>query len=201
MRQAILLIMAFSFCASISAQEIKTRTQDLADEVGSLDLKSGITNEQSVVIAQYYCDTNIAGCGSAHPAIDRGSTWEVTPHVGTAGTPSENIIKIEKHTGIVSSKDGPTLDFAKLFESKDEVPQLIKGKDRKGKVVAGGANSVSIKVQFTVLPNGATTGYRFRTSSSSLKCDAAARKMVERWKFQPRENAIDLVAKVNTCAQ
>ena len=86
--------------------------------VRGVDLKAGITQPQANAIAELYFGKYIAGCGRADPAVDRGSHWEVTPRIGYGGTPDENPIVIEKHTGKVSWRNGPVFASLASFLSK-----------------------------------------------------------------------------------
>jgi len=95
--------------SSISAQEPSSETV-----VRAVDLSKGVSRAEAVAIAEVYYSRNITSCGSAEVPVDRGTRWEVTPIVGTTAQPSPDPIVIDKRTGRVSWKGGPT--FRNLHE-------------------------------------------------------------------------------------
>jgi len=194
-----LLIASFIFCTSARAQEIKTREQDLADEVGRIDLESGITNEQARKIAQYYCDRYISDCGSTSSAVDENRLWKIRPLTGVAGRP-RGMITIDKHVGIISSSEGPELNLDRILDCNEKAPELINKSNKKIRYPIA-VNPSTVKIQFVVLPSGTTTGFSFIRSSSSLKCDMEARRVVDGWKFARREQPITLVTSLKTCSR
>jgi hypothetical protein len=82
--------------------------------VRHVNLSKGISWAEAAAIAEVYFSRNINGCGAAAEPVDRGDHWAVTPLVGIAAAPDPNPIVIEKRTGRVSWKRGPT--FATLQE-------------------------------------------------------------------------------------
>jgi len=156
----VVFLIALSCSFSVSSQATTTQEQELAR---GLDLKAGITFVQANAIANYYFQHHIAGCGAADPAIDRGSRWEVTPRIGIAGTPSKSPIFIEKHTGQISWKYGPTLYLATIFASQEEkLPQPIHKRPVSWPTdLPREAHSTVIQIEFVVLPSGATSDVIF----------------------------------------
>lgn len=193
----LLAALIFSSCFAVNAQGIKTLEQELTDEIGRVDFKTGITREQAKSIAQYYCHQHIAGCGTAQAVIDRGSDWEITPVTGVAGVSDKNSIAVDKHTGNVSWGKGPVLRLTELINSKETAPEPTNKNDRKPQH----SPSSKVKIQFSVSPAGSVADVRFRKSSKNLKCDLAAKRSVEGWRFPPRKRPIVLVADVETCSQ
>lgn len=114
------LAIALSACSDTTGQNTPPQNKELLAVITAVDLKKGITQEQAIAISELYFTNHISGCGFADAPIDRGSRWEVTPHIGFAGTPSKNPIIIEKHNGKVSWKDGPTFGSpSALLQAKD----------------------------------------------------------------------------------
>jgi hypothetical protein len=100
--------LVLSACSGPKGQNTSPQNKDLIAVITAVDLKAGITQKQAIAMSELYFMNHISGCGFADAPVDRGSHWEVTPRIGFAGTASENPIAIEKHTGKVSWKDGPT---------------------------------------------------------------------------------------------
>lgn len=192
------LMIATIACSAAVAHDTTTREQDLAIELGRVDLKAGITLEQANTIARFYFR---AGCGGAAPAVDRGSRWEVTPVIGIAGISDKNPIMIEKHTGTISWKEGSTMNLAAILARKEALPQPIhKGPVTLPRHLPSGARSVTIKVEFVVLPSGATSDFTFRHSSGRRECDGAVMQAVKGWRYAPRKESMTLVESLETCA-
>jgi hypothetical protein len=97
-----------SACSGPTEQDTSVQNKELVSVIKAVDLKTGITQEQAIAMSELYFINHISGCGFADDPVDRGSHWEATPRIGIAGTPSENPIIIEKHTGKIFWKDGPT---------------------------------------------------------------------------------------------
>lgn len=195
----LLIAMIFSSCLAANAQEIKTLEQDLAGEIGRVDLRSGIAREQANSIARYYGQRYIAGCGSTQAVVDRHSNWEATPMTGVGAIPDRNAILIGKHTGQISWRNGPTLSLTDLVESKEAVPKPVNRGYGERQNRSTDARASTVKIRFTVLPSGDTSDIGFEQSSKNPKCDLAARRIVENWKFPQRKQSIALVANVETC--
>ncbi|WP_169795718.1 hypothetical protein [Lysobacter antibioticus] len=106
-----LAVLMLSVCTFANAQEIKTAERDLADEVGSIDLKAGVTKNQAGAIALFYCERHIGGCGSTDAPVSQGSNWQITPRTGTDGSPDKDKILVGKHSGKVSWSKGPPLIY------------------------------------------------------------------------------------------
>lgn len=179
-----------SICSFANAQEVKTVGQDLAGEIGPIDISSGVTQRQASVIAQFYSRRHIAACGAVTPPISRNSDWEVTPLVGIEGAPDKDKIFVSKHSGRVSWGDGPVLDVVALINSKETAPEPI----GKGRPKLGHPTASAVRIGFVVLPDGAVASTTFKQSSLNAKCDRRARGVVENWRFPPRKKAIELVA-------
>ena len=192
-------MIAISTC-SAGAHDTTTPEQELASEIGKANLKTGITFEQANAIAQFYFQHHVSGCGGADPAVDRGSRWEVTPRLGIAVIPSKTPIVIEKYTGTISRKDGPTLSLATILVSKAVLPQPIhKVAVIWPKHLPSDARSTTIQIEFVVSRSGATSDVRLMHSSGRLKCDLAVRAAVESWRYAPRKEPISLVERIETC--
>ncbi len=194
------LIIAIGACSAAGAHDTTTPEKELASEIGKANLKTGVTFEQANAIAQFYFQHHVSGCGGADPAVDRGSRWEVTPRLGIAGIPSKTPIVIDKYTGIISRKDGPTLSLAAILASKAVLPQPIhKVAVNLPKHLPSDARSTTIPIEFVVSLSGATSDVRLMHSSGRLKCDLAVRAAVEGWRYAPRKEPISLVEKIETC--
>ena len=194
------LMIAIGSCSAAGAHDTTTPEQELASAIGKADLKAGITFEQANAIAQFYFRHYVSGCGGADPAVDRGSRWEVTPRLGIAGTPSKTPIVIEKYTGTISRKDGPTLSLVTILASKQVLPQPIhKVAVIWPKHLPSDARSTTIQIEFVVSLSGATSDFRFMHSSGRLECDRAVREAVEGWRYAPRKEPITLVESIETC--
>jgi hypothetical protein len=76
--------------------------------VRSITLKAPISREEAVAIAEVYFTDHISGCGFARLPEDHGDTWKMTPLIGYAAQPSPNQIEVDKRTGAVSWKGGPS---------------------------------------------------------------------------------------------
>lgn len=200
MMKKLIASLVFGLCAPVYAQDIKTLADELAGEIGRVDLNAGITQTQAETMAQYYCQRFIGGCGSAYPAIDRDLDWEIAPRTGIAGVPDPDAIRIGKHTGETSWARGPDLSLASLIESKQTAPKPINQSDAETQRPPDGALVSTAKIQFAVSPTGAVTHIGFRRSSRNRTCDLAAMRIVESWRFAPRKQPITLVANVKTCA-
>ncbi|MET4726708.1 TonB family protein [Lysobacter enzymogenes] len=192
------LFMAVSLglCTTANAQDIDTLEQDLAHEVGAVDLRSGITRAQAGTIAEHYCRRYIGGCGTVAPATDRHSDWAVVPLTDPAGVADKNAILVGKHTGRISWGKGPTLNLPDLVGPKESAPRPIR---RSGANVEH-SYGPKVKVQFSVLPNGTVANARFKQSSSDPKCDQRGRRIVEAWRFPARERPIELITALS-CAR
>jgi hypothetical protein len=97
-----------SACSEPTGQDTSAQNKEVVAVIKAVDLKAGITQEQAIAMSELYFINHISGCGFADDPVDRGSHWEATPRIGIAGTPSENPIIIEKNTGTVFWKGGPT---------------------------------------------------------------------------------------------
>lgn len=201
MMKKLIAALVLILCAPVHAQDIKTLADELAGEIGRVDLDAGITQKQAETMAQYYCQRFIGGCGSAYPAIDRNLDWVSMPKTGVAGVTDQDAILIGKHTGVISWKRGPDLRLADLIGSKETAPKPINKGGAKPRRLPDDALVPTAKMQFVVSPAGAVTHIRFRRSSRNMKCDLAAMRIVESWRFPPRKQPIELVANVNTCAR
>jgi TonB family protein len=188
MRTALAALM-LSVCTIANAQEIKTAEQDLADEVGSIDLKAGVTEKQAGTIALFYCERHIGGCGTTDAPVSENSHWQITARTGIDGSPDKDKILVGKHSGKVSWSKGPIVDLLSLVSSKEPAPTPVNRGD--AKVVPTSVSAV--KIEFTVSPDGKVSDARFKRSSKNVKCDVRARARVESWKFPPRKTPIRLV--------
>jgi len=188
MRTALAVVL-LSICEIASAQEIKTAQRDLADEVGSIDLKAGVTEKQAGAVALIYCERHIGGCGTTDAPVSENSNWQVTPRTGIDGSPDKDRIIVGKHSGKISWGKGPTIDLLPLVNSKETAPTPVNG--GVGKPTPASASSV--KIEFTVSPDGRVSDARFKRSSKNVKCDVRARTRVVSWKFPPRKAPIKLV--------
>lgn len=201
MMKNVIAALLFGLCTPVYAQDIKTLADELASEIGRVDLDAGITQKQAETMAQYYCQRFIGGCGSAYPAIDRNLDWVVTPKTGVAGVADQDAILIGKHTGSMSWKRGPHLRLADLIDSRETAPKPINKGGNEPRRVTDDALLPVAKMQFVVSPTGAVTHIRFTRSSRNPKCDLAAKRVIESWRFPPRKQPITLVANVKTCAR
>lgn len=194
-------MIAIGACSVAGAHDTTTPEQELASEIGKADLKAGITFEQANAIAQFYFQHYVSGCGGADPAVDRGSRWEVTPRLGIAGIRSKTPIVIEKYTGTISRKDGPTLSLAATLAPKKEVlPQPVHMVAvTRPKHLPSNTRSVIIQIEFVVSLSGATSDFRLMHSSGRFECDRAVRGAVEGWRYAPRKEPITLVESIETC--
>lgn len=183
------LVLTLCLCPTAKAQNLKTLHQDLADELGPVDLTAGITQAQAGAVARYYGQRYIAACGAVDAAVDRGATWEIVPHTGVAGTADPNKIVVGKHTGKVAWGHGPTLNLPDLLDPTQIAPKPINA----GGAMTDPASGAKVRIQFVVLPNGSVAHARFKRSSSDMKCDQRARGVVEGWRFPPRERPIELI--------
>ncbi|WP_158755123.1 TonB family protein [Dyella sp. S184] len=196
---AVLMIAVGAYSAA-GAHDTTTPEQELVSEIGKADLKAGITFEQANAIAQFYFQHYVSGCGGADPAVDRGSRWEVTPRLGIAGIPSKTPIVIEKYTGTISRKNGPTLSLAAILAPKEVLPQPIhKVAVTWPKHLPSDGHSVTIQIEFVVSLSGATSDFRLMHSSGRFECDRAVRGAVEGWRYAPRKEPITLVESIETC--
>lgn len=200
MMKILIAVLAFVLCAPVHAQVIKTLADELAGEIGRVDLNAGITQKQAETMAQYYYQRFIGGCGSAYPAIDRNLDWVMTPKTGVAGVADQDAILIGKHTGTISWKRGPDLRLADLIGSTETAPKPLNMSGAEPRRLPDDAPVPTAKLQFVVSPSGAVTHTRFRRSSGNMKCDLAAKRIVESWRFPPRKQPIALVANVKNCA-
>lgn len=200
MMKIIIAVLAFVLCAPVHAQDIKTLADELAGEIGRVDLNAGITQKQAETMAQYYCQRFIGGCGSAYPAIDQNLDWVMTPKTGVAGVADQDAILIGKHTGTISWKTGPDLRLADLIGSRETAPKPLNMGGAEPRRLPDDALVPTAKLQFVVSPSGAVTHTSFRRSSGNMKCDLAAMRIVESWRFPPRKQPIALVANVKNCA-
>lgn len=188
-----------SMSAVVHAHDTTTPEQELAAAVGHVNLEAGITPHQADAIARFYCRHHIAECGGTDAAVDRGSRWEVTPRLGVAGIPGEPPVVIDKHTGQVSWKHGPTFDLARILVPKELPSPLHTTAVRWPRHLPRGAHRTTIKVEFVVLPSGATSFVSFEHSSGRLTCDRAVRQAVEQWQYAPRKTPMTLVESMDTC--
>ncbi|QCW24431.1 TonB family protein [Lysobacter enzymogenes] len=188
MRTALAVAM-LSVCAIASAQEIKTAQRDLADEIGSIDLKAGVTEKQAGAAALFYCEKHISGCGTTDVPVSENSDWQITPRTGIDGSPDKDKIIVGKHSGKISWGKGPITDLLTLVNSKEPAPTPVNG----GVEKATPATASSVKIEFTVSPDGRVSDARFKRSSKNVKCDLQARTRVESWKFPPRTAPVQLV--------
>ena len=99
-----------SACSGPTGQNTSPQNKELIAVIAAVNLKAGITQEQAIAMSELYFMNHISGCGFADAPVDRDSHWEITPRIGFVGTASENPIAIEKHTGKVSWKEGPTFE-------------------------------------------------------------------------------------------
>lgn len=196
----LLIALVLVASASVGAQEIKTQEDDLASEIGRVDLKSGIEREQARAVAEYYGQRFIAGCGSVDAAVDRNVNWEIVPRIGVAGDPDKDAIFIGKHTGRVSWGSGPVLNLTDIVEAKEAAPEPINRDEVELKRLSRDALDSTVRIRFVVLPSGITADFSFKSSSKNRVCDSAARRVVEGWRFPPRKQPITLVASVKTCS-
>ena len=188
MRTALAALM-LSVCTIANAQEIKTLERDLADEVGSIDLKAGVTQKQAGAIALFYCERHIGGCGTTDAPVSENSHWRVTARTGIDGAPDKDKILVSKHSRKVSWSKGPTVDLLSLVNSKEPAPTPVNRVD--AKVVPPSVSAV--KIEFTVSPDGKVSDATFKRSSKNVRCDVRARSRVESWKFPRRKTPIQLV--------
>lgn len=194
------LVIAIGICSVAGAHDTTTPEQELASEIGRSDLKAGITLEQANSIARFYFQHYISGCGGAGAAVDRGARWEVTPYMGYAGIPSESPIVIEKYTGTITRRDGPTLSLTTILAPKVVLPQPIhKVAVALPRHLPSSSRTVTIKVEFVVEPSGAISDVKFQHSSGRIECDSAVRQAVKGWRYAPRKESITLVESIETC--
>lgn len=194
------LLIAICTYPVAKAHDATTPERELAAAVGRVDLKRGITFVQANAIARFYFQHHVSGCGGADRAVDRGSRWEVTPRIGVAGTPSKDPIVIDKHTGQIFRRNGPTFNLVALITSNEVLPQPIHTAAITWPTnLPGDARSTTIQVEFVVLPSGATSDVRFEHSSGRPVCDRAVREAVERWQYIPRKTPATLVESIETC--
>ncbi len=95
-------------CSGSTGQGTSLQNKELVEVINAVDLITDVTQQQAIAMSELYFMKHISGCGFADTPVDRGSQWEVTPRIGFAGAPNENPIIIEKHTGMISWKSGPT---------------------------------------------------------------------------------------------
>jgi hypothetical protein len=108
-----------SACSWSTVQATPLQNKKLVEVINAVDLKAGITQQQAIAMSELYFINHISGCGFADTPVDRGRRWEVTPRIGYAGAPNENPIIIEKHTGKISWKSGPTfMNISALLRAK-----------------------------------------------------------------------------------
>lgn len=197
----LLTVLILVFCTAAGAQDIDTLKHALASEIGRIDLATGITREQATAIGEHYGRRYIVGCGAMHPAVDRGQNWEVAVRTGVAGVLDRDAIVIGKHTGKTSWKRGPSVELAEFVESGETAPRPINAAGAVPRTSADDSPGLPVKIQFDVLPSGTVGDIRFKQSSRRPKCDAAARHVVEGWRFPPRERPITLIARMQNCGR
>ncbi|WP_408950463.1 TonB family protein [Lysobacter sp. Hz 25] len=184
-----LAALILSVCTFANAQEIKTAERDLADQVGLINLKAGVTEKQAGAVALFYCERYIGGCGATDAPVSQGSHWQITPRTGIDGSPDKDKILVGKHSGKVSWGKGPAIDLLSLVSSKEPAPAPV----NKGGAKPVLTSASAVKIEFTVSPAGKVSNARFKRSSKDIKCDVQARARVESWKFPPRKTPIQLV--------
>lgn len=185
-----------SFAFSTLAQNVVTRAEDLSNELGSVDLNSGISKKQAIVIASYYCHMHVPACGSVSQAKNLDARWEVSVETGVAAVVHSGAIYIGKHTGEVLWGDGPSVFLRDILGSPRPAPKPF---NENLSSLSDDDLSSAIKIQFSVMPSGWTANHLFLRSSGNMKCDLSARRTVESWNFPPREDQITLVASLKEC--
>ena len=76
--------------------------------VSSITLKAPLSRDEAFAIATLYFERHIPECGALQVPEDHDIKWKVTPRCGYAGQPNTNQIEINKNTGAVSWKNGPS---------------------------------------------------------------------------------------------
>jgi len=191
-----LMAALLGLCPSANAQGIVTLEQDLAREIGAVDLHAGLSRAQAGTLAEYYCRRYVGGCGAVAPATDRNADWAVVPFTGVAAIAATHPIMVGKHSGKISWHPGPSLNLLDLIGSKEAAPMPLDRSDAK----PGRAAASRVKVQFSVLPDGTVANARFMRSSRNRECDREVWRIVSDWRFPPRGRPIELVTELG-CAQ
>jgi hypothetical protein len=104
MRITAAIAVAVSFIASAMAGE-PTPSETV---VRSIRLNAPVSHEGAAAIAGVYLERHIPECGGLQPPEDHGTKWKVRPCCGYAGQPHISQIEVDKRTGAVSWKGGPS---------------------------------------------------------------------------------------------
>ena len=104
MRIAAAIAVAVSFVAFAMAGE-PTPSETV---VRSIKPNALVSRESAAAIAAVYFERHILECGALQPPEDHGTKWKVRPRCGYAGQPHTNQIEVDKRTGAVSWKGGPS---------------------------------------------------------------------------------------------
>jgi hypothetical protein len=118
MKYTTTLLLVFS-CFLCGCETAPTPTFDderraLQAQLHTIVVEDGINLQEANIIAQSYFIRFGPGCGAAADVIDGGDVWISKVFVGYAATPRESIL-IDKHTGRVTWKYGPTSENPKTI--------------------------------------------------------------------------------------
>ena len=92
--------------SSTTLDEAERRMQN---EIKTVDLSYGVSEEEARVIASAYFGNYVSGCGSIFEVKDQGEYWAVSTLVGFGAEPGEDIF-VDKTSGRTTSKGFP--DFS-----------------------------------------------------------------------------------------
>jgi hypothetical protein len=109
----IILSLACLVCSCRTGPKPETydqRRSRLATELKAVTVEDGVDEAEANVIAQSYFLRFGPGCGYAADVTDGGPVWISAAHVGYAGVPTREPIRIDKRTGRVTWGNGPTVE-------------------------------------------------------------------------------------------
>jgi hypothetical protein len=68
----------------------------------AFSVADGVDQSEAQLLAQAYFVWKISGCGFPESPVDAGTEWQARPRIGYAGEPGNDLIRINKRTGVVS---------------------------------------------------------------------------------------------------
>ena len=115
MKKTSMLILGMLFVTIICSAESPPKIDDkkpeerMAECYSKIALSDGVDEKEANELAQVYFLQCISGCGNAGEVVDTGKNWESKTLVGRGAQPGDSIF-IEKDTGKITCKSGPTIE-------------------------------------------------------------------------------------------
>ena len=114
----LVIIVIVTGCATTQGKnnvQVCKEYEERLKQIESIDIEKGVGKDDAKILAQEYFGNIFGGCGSVGEPIDKNDYWGFEAVVGIVGIKMDELIQVNKLTGVVSMKEHTTIASKEYF--------------------------------------------------------------------------------------